>query len=63
MNANSKTYSEVGKRVICCLSKVSLSSICSLVDIGANGGMPVNDVRVIAKYSDRIVDIRGIDNH
>jgi hypothetical protein len=34
----------------------------SLVDRGANGGVAVDDVRVIFKTS-RTVDIRGIDNH
>ena len=33
------------------------------MDVGANGDVAGNDVRVIAKHPDRIVDIRGIDNH
>ena len=60
---NSKVYREVGKHVIYYLSKVSRSSVDSLVDIGANGGVAGNDVRAIAKHPDRTVDVRGIDNH
>ena len=33
------------------------------MDRGANGGVSGNDVRCIAKHSDRTVDIRGIDNY
>ena len=35
----------------------------SLVDEGANGGVAGSDMRVIETYTDRKVDIRGIDNH
>ena len=63
MNIIGKTYREVGKHIIYCLSKVSHSSEDSLVDREANGGVAGNDVTVIAKYPDRTVDIRGIDNH
>ena len=34
----------------------------SLVDRGANGGIPGNDSRIISR-TDRTVDISGIDNH
>ena len=63
MNINGKVFREVGKHVIYYLSKVSRSSVDSLVDRGANGGVAGNDVRVIAKHPDRTVDVRGIDNH
>jgi hypothetical protein len=45
------------------LSKVSRSSVDSLVDRSANGRVAGNDVRVIAKYPDRTADVHGIDNH
>ena len=45
------------------MSKVSRYSVNYLVDIGANGGVSGNDVGLIATYSDRTVDICGIDNH
>ena len=35
----------------------------SLVDREANGGVAGSDMRVIETYTDRKVDIRGIDNH
>ena len=38
------------------------SSLLSLVDRGANGGLAGNDVRVIHK-THRSVNVRGIDNH
>ena len=63
MIINGKTYREVGKYIIYYLSKVSLSSVDSLVDMGANIGVASNDVRFIAKHPDKIVDIRGFDNH
>ena len=33
------------------------------MDVGANGHVAGNDVRVIAKHPDRTVEISGIDNH
>ena len=33
------------------------------MDIGANGGVVYDDVRVIAKYSDRTEDAQGLGNH
>ena len=53
---NSKIYQEVGKHVIYCLSKVSHSSLDSLVDRRANSGVAGNDVRVIAKNPNRTAD-------
>ena len=45
------------------LSKISRSSVDSLVDRRANGGVAGNDIRVMSKHPDRSVDVRGIDNH
>ena len=33
------------------------------MDKGSNGSVAGNDVRVIAKHPDRIVDIRCVDSH
>ena len=63
MNMNGNIYREVGKHIVYYLSKVSRSSIDSLVDRGANGSLAGNDVMSIAKYSDRTVDVRGADKH
>ena len=63
MTINGKIYREVGKHVIYYLSKVSRSSIDSLVDRGANGGVAGNSVRVIAEHPDMTVDVHRIDNH
>ena len=63
VNVNGKVNREVGKRIVYCLSKVSHSSVDSLVDRGANGGVAGNDVRVISKHPYRIVDVRGIENN
>ena len=35
----------------------------SLVDVGANDSVAENDVIAIAKYPDRIADVRSVDNH
>jgi Reverse transcriptase (RNA-dependent DNA polymerase) len=43
-------------------SKISNGCAMSLVDRGANGGVAGQDVRVLFK-TNRVVDIRGIDNH
>ena len=56
-------YREVGKHIVYYLSKLIRSSVDSLVDRGANGGVSGNDVKVIAKHPDIIVDVQGIDNH
>ena len=63
VNFNGKTYREVGKHIIYHFSKVRRSSVDSLVDRAANGGVAGNDFRVIAKHPDRTVEIRGVDNH
>ena len=63
ININGKIYRELGKHIIYCLSKVSRSSVDSLVDRGANGGVAGNDVRIIAKHPHRNVEVRGIENH
>ena len=60
---NDKTYREDGQHIIYCLSKVSHSSVDSLVDRGANSGVDGNDARVTAKHPDRTVGVRGIYNH
>ena len=52
---------QVEKHVMCCLSKVSRSSVDLLVDRRDNGEALGNDVRVVSKYPDRTVDARGID--
>ena len=62
-NINGKIYREVGKHIICYLFEVSHSLLDYLVDTGANSALVGNDVRVIAKHSDRTADVRGIDNH
>ena len=63
LNLNRKNYREVVKHFTWHLSKVSHSSAQSLVDRGVNSGVSSNDSRVIATNPDRIVDVRGIDNH
>ena len=45
------------------MTKSSRSSLCSLVDRVANGGIKGSDVRVIENHPDRKVDICGVDNH
>ena len=35
----------------------------SLVHRGANGGVAINKVRLIAKHPDREIDIHSVDNH
>ena len=57
------THMEVYKCVTYNVSKTSRSAHYSLVDIGANGGVAGNDVRIIEKHPDKTVNIRGIDNH
>ena len=49
--------------MVCCLSKVSRSSVDSLVDRGANGRVSGNYLRAMSKYPDRTIDSRAIDNH
>ena len=63
LDFNVKIYREVGNHIVYYLSKVSRSSVDSLVDRGANGSLAGNDVMSIAKYSDRTVDVRGADKH
>ena len=63
LNINGKIYREIGNHIVYCLSKVSRSSVDSLVDRGANGGTTGDYFRIIAKHPDRTVDVRGIDNH
>ena len=58
IDVNGEIYREVGKNAIYCLSKASSSSVDSLVDRGANGGVIGNAFRVIAKHPDRTVDTR-----
>ena len=60
---NGKTCREVGKHIVYYLSKVSHSSVDSLVDRGTNGGAEGNDIRVIVKHPDRTANFRSIDNH
>ena len=45
------------------VTKSSPSSLHSLVDKGANGGLVGSDVRFIETHPDRKVDIRCVDNH
>ena len=54
---------EVGKHIVYYLSKISRSSLDSVVDREANGGVVGNDVRIIAKHPDSTVDVRDINNH
>ena len=63
LTINGKTYRECSSHVIYYITKSSRSSLHSLVDRGANGGVAGSDVRVIETHPDRKVDIRGIDNH
>ena len=63
MRINVKTYREVGNHIICFLSKASRSSTDSLVDRVSNCGVSGDYAIFIAKYPDRTVGIRGIDNH
>ena len=44
------------------VSRHESSSMGALVDRGANGGIAGSDVRII-NYTDKRVDVRGIDNH
>ena len=55
-------FLEAGMNSIYFLSKVSYSSEDSLEDGGANGGVVVNDVRVITKHPDRTADSRDMDD-
>ena len=63
LNINRKIYQEVGKHIVYCVSKVSSSSVDSLVDRGGNGDVAGSDVRIIAKHTNRAADIHVIDNH
>ena len=58
-----KTYREFSQHVIYYVKKSNLSSLHSLVDRGADGGLAGSDVRCIETHPDRKVYIRGIDNH
>ena len=58
-----KTYREIFNCITYNISKTSCSAHHSLVDRGANNGVTGNDVRIIEKYSNKIVNIRGINNH
>ena len=60
---NGKICRQVEKHVVYCLSKVSRSSVDSLVDRGSSGRVAEEDLRVASKHPDRTVDFRGIDNH
>ena len=46
-----------------CLSKVSRSSVESLVDRISNGRVEGNDVRFMSRHLDRTADVRRICNH
>ena len=46
-----------------CITKSSRSSLHSLVDRGANGGVTGRDVRFIEAHLDCKGDIRDIDDH
>ena len=63
MSINGIIYPEVGKHNVYYLSKVSHSSVDSLVDRGTNGGVVGNDVKTVAIHPDRTVDVRSIENH
>ena len=63
ININGKIYLEVGNHVICCLSKASRSSACSLVDRGANDGVVANDGRVTEKHPNMTPDYLDVDNN
>ena len=59
---NGKFCREAENHIIFCLSKVSRSSVDSLEDRGANGGVTGNVVRVTSKHPDRTADVRGKDD-
>ena len=58
-----ETYRKVNTCITYQISQANKSSLYSLVDRGANGGVAGNDVRVIEKHSDKTCNIKGIDNH
>ena len=58
-----KTYREVSNCVTYNISKASRSAHHSLVDRGANSGVTDNNVRIIENYSNKTVNIRGINNY
>ena len=60
---NGKTCRERSQHVTYCITTLSRSSLHSLLDRGANGGVTGSDARVIETHPDRKVDIHGIDNH
>jgi len=57
-----KTYRQVHLHATYHVSASKSSSVQSLVDRGANGGIGGSDVRVIFR-THRSVDVQGIDNH
>ncbi len=60
---NGKKYREVqSHRIYYSVSSHKSQKVGSLIDRGANGGIAGDDARIIEK-SDRMVDVRGIDNH
>ena len=59
---NSKIYYSVNKVVTYFLSKYDRTYTQSLVDIGANGGVVGEGVRVICKTPDRKIYTHGINN-
>ena len=58
-----ESYQKANVRATYQLSKTNRSSLCSLVDRGANGGAAGNDARVIEKHPDKTFNMWGIDNH
>ena len=63
VDINRKIYREVEKHVIYYLSKVSRSSVDSLVDRVANSVVARIDAIVMFKHPDRAVDVRCLDNN
>ena len=60
---NVKNYREYSQHVIYYVTKLSRSSLYSLVDRGDNGGVSGSDVRVIETFPEHKVDIRGVDKY
>ena len=53
----------MNKVITCYFSQSSRTSLHSLVNRGANGGIAGNDVRITCKDPSKTVNVRGIDNH
>ena len=60
---NERTYQAINTTVTYFLSKHDRTHAQSLVNRGANGEVAGEDIRVICKYPDRKICIRGINNH